>query len=90
MSLTSGSSVSSSSSLKGTLARTWGKLRSVTVAEPLYVAAGFGMYIKYLMAGFLAVFAISMLVQFTSYLLDAVADWRGQPGGHAHDATHAS
>ena len=51
--------------------------------------AGFGMYVKYLMAGFLAVFAISMLVQFISYLLDAVADVRGDPGGRDHDS-HAT
>ena len=46
---------------------------------------GFGMYVKYLMAGFLGIFAISMMIQFVSYLLDAVADWRGEPGGHDHD-----
>ncbi|MCC0015533.1 MAG: TRAP transporter small permease subunit [Rhodobiaceae bacterium] len=51
--------------------------------------AGFGMYVKYLMAGFLAVFAISMLVQFISYLLDAVADVRGDPGGREHES-HAN
>lgn len=42
--------------------------------------AGFGMYVKYMMAGFLAVFAISMMIQFISYLMDAVADYRGEPG----------
>ena len=42
--------------------------------------AGFGMYVKYMMAGFLAVFAISMLIQFISYLMDAVADYRGEEG----------
>ncbi|MEM9331365.1 MAG: TRAP transporter small permease subunit [Pseudomonadota bacterium] len=42
--------------------------------------SGFGMYVKYMMAGFLGVFAISMLIQFVSYLLDAVADYRGDPG----------
>ena len=31
--------------------------------------SGYGMYTKYMMAGFLVVFAISMLVQFTSYLM---------------------
>ncbi len=46
---------------------------------------GFGMYVKYLMAGFLAVFAISMMIQFVSYMLDAVADFRGDPGGRDHD-----
>jgi len=31
--------------------------------------SGYGMYVKYLMVGFLVVFAVSMLVQFVSYLL---------------------
>lgn len=42
--------------------------------------SGFGMYTKYLMAGFLAVFAITMLIQFISQLLESVADWRNEPG----------
>lgn len=48
--------------------------------------AGFGLYVKYLMAGFLGVFAVSMLIQFVSYFLDAVADIRGEPGGRDHDS----
>lgn len=35
--------------------------------------SGFGMYVKYLMAAFLVVFALSMLVQFTSYFFRALA-----------------
>ena len=35
--------------------------------------SGYGMYVKYLMAGYLVIFAVSMLVQFTSYLLHNVA-----------------
>jgi len=42
--------------------------------------SGFGMYVKYMMAGFLGVFAISMLVQFVAYMMDAVADYREEPG----------
>ncbi|MDE0779446.1 MAG: TRAP transporter small permease subunit [Alphaproteobacteria bacterium] len=42
--------------------------------------SGFGLYVKYLMAGFLAVFAISMMVQFISSFLSSVADLRGEPG----------
>ena len=42
--------------------------------------SGYGMYVKYLMAGFLGVFAVTMAVQFISYFLDSVADYRGQPG----------
>jgi len=41
---------------------------------------GFGMYTKYLMAGFLGVFAITMLIQFISQMLDSVADYRSEPG----------
>lgn len=43
--------------------------------------AGFGLFVKYLMAGFLGVFAVSMMIQFVSYLFDAVADMRGDEGG---------
>jgi TRAP-type mannitol/chloroaromatic compound transport system permease small subunit len=39
-----------------------------------------GMYTKYQMAGFLGVFAITMLIQFISYLFEAVADIRSEPG----------
>ncbi len=45
---------------------------------------GFSMYVKYMMAGFLAVFAISMMIQFVSYMMDAVADIRDEPGGRDH------
>jgi TRAP-type mannitol/chloroaromatic compound transport system permease small subunit len=43
--------------------------------------SGYGMYVKYLMAGFLAVFASTMLIQFTSSALTGIADFRGDPGG---------
>ena len=51
--------------------------------------SGYGMYTKYLMAGFLVVFAVTMMFQFASYFLDSVADLRDEPGGRkpAH-ATH--
>ncbi len=42
--------------------------------------SGFGMYVKYMMAGFLGVFAISMMIQFVSYFMTAIADYRGDPG----------
>ena len=35
--------------------------------------SGFGMYVKYLMAGLLIVFALSMAAQFTAYFLESVA-----------------
>ncbi|MEL6966479.1 MAG: TRAP transporter small permease subunit [Pseudomonadota bacterium] len=40
--------------------------------------SGFGMYVKYQMALFLAIFAITMLIQFVSYLMESVADYRGE------------
>jgi len=42
--------------------------------------SGFGMYVKYLMAAFLAVFAVTMMIQFAAYFLESVADVRGDPG----------
>ena len=49
--------------------------------------SGFGMYVKYMMAGFLGVFAVSMLVQFVGYMMSGVADWRGDPGHVDHEPT---
>ncbi len=51
--------------------------------------SGFGLYVKYLMAGFLAVFAVTMLIQFVSYLFVAVADIRGEhdPVLHGSEST---
>jgi len=43
--------------------------------------SGYGLYVKYIMVGFLAVFAVSMIIQFSSYLLANVADLRQEPGG---------
>lgn len=43
-------------------------------------AGGVGMFIKYQMAAFLGIFAITMLIQFVSYFLEAVADKRDEPG----------
>lgn len=61
----------------------WDKTSSIN--SPLFSfevsQSGYGLYVKYLMVGFLAVYAISMIVQFSSYLLDHVADLHGQPGG---------
>ncbi len=61
----------------------WGK--ATVINSPLLsfetTQSGFGLYVKYLMAGFLAVYALSMMVQFTSYFLSNAADLRGEPGG---------
>jgi len=48
--------------------------------------SGFGMYVKYLMAGLLVIFALSMAAQFTAYFLESVAVLRrtraGDDTGH--------
>jgi TRAP-type mannitol/chloroaromatic compound transport system permease small subunit len=46
-----------------------------------------GMFVKYQMAAFLAVFAITMLIQFVSYLFEAIADARQEPGHVGHEET---
>lgn len=60
--------------------------KSSVIIGPLLVfettQTGFGMYVKYMMAGFLGVFAITMMIQFVAQLFDSVADMRGEPGGH--------
>jgi TRAP-type mannitol/chloroaromatic compound transport system permease small subunit len=48
--------------------------------------SGFGMYIKYLMAAFLAVFAVTMAIQFAGYFLEGVADYRGDGGKRKPDS----
>jgi len=54
----------------------WGK--SSLINSPMLnfetSMSGFGMYVKYLMAAFLVIFALSMIFQFTSYLLSSMAD----------------
>ncbi len=54
----------------------WGK--SSLINSPMMnfetSMSGFGMYVKYLMAAFLVVFALSMLFQFTAYLFNSLAD----------------
>ena len=48
--------------------------------------SGYGLYVKYLMAGFLAVYAVSMMTQFLAYYLDAMAVLRGQsPSQPTHE-----
>lgn len=51
--------------------------------------SGYGMYVKYLMAGFLVVYAITMMVQFLSSFLSNVAVVLREPGGHAAPNDHA-
>lgn len=65
--------------------------RSSTINAPLVSLevsqSGFGMYVKYLMAGFLGIFATTMMIQFCAFLLESVADWRGEPGSRLRSHT---
>jgi TRAP-type mannitol/chloroaromatic compound transport system permease small subunit len=58
--------------------------KSSVINGPLLVfettQTGFGMYVKYWMAGFLGIFAVSMLIQFMGFFLEGIADFRGEPG----------
>ena len=64
-----------------------------TLANPLLnfeiSQSGFGMYVKYLMAGLLIVFALSMAAQFTAYYLQSVAVLRRTGTGSAAHRTAA-
>jgi len=69
----------------------WNK--SSIIISPILVfettQTGFGMYVKYFMAGFLGVFGVSMMLQFVSYLFESVADWRNEAGGRPdHHSGH--
>lgn len=50
----------------------------------------FGMYTKYLLAGFLLLFAYMMMLQFAGYLLKAAADWRDEPDPNARAGAPAA
>ena len=47
--------------------------------------SSFGMYVKYMMAAFLGIFAVSMMIQFVSYLMESIADYREEPGHIDHE-----
>jgi TRAP-type mannitol/chloroaromatic compound transport system permease small subunit len=55
--------------------------RAAVIVSPLLAfettQSGFGMYVKYLMAGFLAVYAVSMAIQFLAYFLANLDRARG-------------
>ena len=59
----------------------WGK--ATIINSPLLAfemtQSGIGLYVKYLMAGFLAVYAITMMIQFASYFLSNIAIFRNEP-----------
>ena len=52
--------------------------------------SGYGMYVKYLMAGLLVIFALSMAAQFTAYFLESVAVLRRTGAGSATARTTAA
>ncbi|MGE3625848.1 MAG: TRAP transporter small permease subunit [Hyphomicrobiales bacterium] len=58
--------------------------KSAIINSPLLAfettQSGFGMYVKYWMAGYLGIFAVTMLIQFTGSFLEGAADYRGEPG----------
>lgn len=58
--------------------------KSSVIISPIVVfevtQAGFGLYIKYFMAGFLGIFAVTMMIQFVAQLFSATADARGEIG----------
>jgi len=69
----------------------WDKTSSINAPLLSYevTQAGFGMYVKYLMAGFLLVYALSMLIQFCGYflgnvgvLLEGEPEHNAEPSGH--------
>lgn len=59
----------------------WGKGNSIN--SPLISfeisQSGYGLYVKYMMVGYLVIFSVSMMVQFCSYLLSNIADLRDEP-----------
>ena len=69
---------------KGRSSIIYGPLSNFEVSQ-----SGFGMYTKYLMAGYLGVFAITMLIQFVSQLFEAYADVRNDPGARELPADDA-
>jgi len=55
--------------------------------------SGYGMYVKYLMAAFLLVFAVTMIIQFVSYLLFSIAELiepRPESDDEKEHGSHAS
>jgi len=68
-----------------TILATGMKNKTSSINSPLHgfevTQSGYGLYVKYLMVGFLAVFAVSMIIQFSSYLLVNVAELRQEPSG---------
>jgi TRAP-type mannitol/chloroaromatic compound transport system permease small subunit len=51
--------------------------------------SGYGLYVKYLMAGFLLVYALTMLMQFLGYTLRNAAVLAGDPDARPVGTQHA-
>jgi len=47
--------------------------------------SGYGLYVKYIMAGFLLIYGLSMMIQFASYFLSNAAILVREPGAHTHE-----
>jgi TRAP-type mannitol/chloroaromatic compound transport system permease small subunit len=47
--------------------------------------SGYGMYVKYLMAGYLIIFAVTMMIQFISYLLFNIGQLCDRSPGEEHE-----
>ncbi len=70
----------------------WGKANVITgpMLNFEVTQAGYGLYVKYLLAGFLLIFAICMLIQFMSYFLSSTAVLLRKPDYHPDTTEHAN
>jgi len=64
----------------------WSELNLINAPLLSYevTQSGYGMYVKYLMAGFLMIYALSMLIQFFSFFLENAATLIREPETHPH------
>jgi len=70
----------------------WGKSNLINAPLISYEVTqnGYGMFVKYLMAGFLMIYAVSMMVQFIGYFLSNASTLLGDPPQHKdHDELKA-
>lgn len=70
----------------------WGERNIITgpLLDFEVTQSGFGMYVKYLLAGYLLVFALAMLIQFCSTILASTAVLLGGEPDPADDHAHAA
>ncbi len=70
----------------------WGKFDVINGPLINYevTQSGYGMYVKYLLAGFLLVFTYTMLIQFMAYLLSSAAVLLREKGYHPDMSEHIS